>query len=88
MSMFTLPIKIAASLAGAITGFGLSYIGYVAGMEVTGEVADKLANIICYIPAGCGIIAILIMSFYSLNEANMAKIMEANKLKRAAAKLQ
>ncbi len=88
MSMFTLPIKIASSLAGAIAGFGLSFIGYVAGMEVTSEVAGKLADIICYIPAGCGILAILIISFYSLNETNMAKIMEANKLKRAAAKVQ
>jgi sugar (glycoside-pentoside-hexuronide) transporter len=86
MSMFTLPIKIASSLAGAIAGFGLSFIGYVAGMEVTGEVADKLADIICYIPAGCGILAILIMSFYTLNETNMKKIMEANKLKRAVTK--
>ena len=83
MSMFTIPIKIAASLAGALTGFGLGLIGYVAEMEVTEQFAGNLMDIICYIPAGCGIIAILIMSFYSLTETNLEKIMEANKLKRA-----
>ena len=86
MSMFTIPIKIAASLAGMLAGFGLGIIGYVAEMEMTEPVANGLMNIICYIPAGCGIVAILIISFYSLTEKNLAKIMEANKLKRAEAK--
>ncbi|NLA74483.1 MAG: hypothetical protein GX846_03250 [Deltaproteobacteria bacterium] len=85
MSMFTIPIKIASSLAVAVGGLGLDYIGYVANVEMTGEMAGKLMDIICYIPAGCCIIAILIISFYSLNDSNVAKIMEANKLKRAVA---
>lgn len=86
MSMFTIPIKIAASLAGALTGFGLGLIGYKAEMEVTEQFAGSLMDIICYIPAGCGIIAILLMVFYSLTDTNMEKIMAANKLKRAEAK--
>jgi Na+/melibiose symporter-like transporter len=86
MSMFTIPIKIASSLAVAVGGVGLDYIGYIANTEMTTEMAGKLMDIICYIPAGCGIIALLIMSFYSLNETNLAKIMEANNLKRAVAK--
>jgi GPH family glycoside/pentoside/hexuronide:cation symporter len=85
MSMFTIPIKIAASLAGALAGFGLGFIGYVAEMEMTEQVAGGLMNIICYVPAGCGIVAILLMAFYSLTDTNMEKIMEANKLKRAEA---
>ena len=83
MSMFTLPIKIGITLTGAITGFGLSLIGYTAGMEVTDQVAGNLMNIICYIPAGCGIIAMVLMFFYKLNDKNIVKIMEANNLKRA-----
>ena len=86
MSMFTIPIKIAASLAGALTGFGLGFIGYKAEMEVTEQFAGHLMDIICYIPAGCGIIAILLMVFYSLTETNMGKIMEANNMKRAEVK--
>ena len=83
MSMFTIPIKIAASLAGTLTGFGLGLIGYEAEMEVTEQFAGNLMDIICYIPAGCGIIAILLMVFYSLTDTNMVKIMAANELKRA-----
>ena len=86
MSMFTIPIKIGASLAGAVAGFGLGLIGYVADMEMTAQVAGHMMDIICYIPAVCGIIAILLMSFYSLTDKNMEKIMEANQLKRAEAK--
>ena len=86
MSMFTIPIKIASSLAVAVGGFGLDFIGYVANTEMTGEMAGKLMDIICYIPAGCGIICFMLMSFYKLNDKNVAKIMEANNLKRAEAK--
>lgn len=86
MSMFTIPIKIAASLAGALAGFGLGLIGYEAEMKVTDQFAGNLMDIICYIPAGCGVVAILIMSFYSLTDGNLARIMEANKNRRAAAK--
>lgn len=86
MSMFTIPIKIASSLAGAIAGFGLAFIGYVAGMDMTEQMVSGLMNIICYIPAGCGVLGIVIMSFYSLTGTNLVKIMEANKIKRAEAK--
>ncbi len=86
MSMFTIPIKIGASLAGAVAGFGLGLIGYVADMEMTAQVAGHMMDIICYIPAVCGIIAILLMSFYKLTDKNMEKIMEANQLKRAEIK--
>jgi glycoside/pentoside/hexuronide:cation symporter, GPH family len=87
MSMFTLPIKIGITLSGAIIGFGLSLIGYIPGTAVTEEVAGNLMDIICYIPAGCGIIAMVLMLFYRLNDKNLLKIMEANNLKRAAAKV-
>ncbi|MBN2417798.1 MAG: MFS transporter [Deltaproteobacteria bacterium] len=85
MSMFTIPIKIASSLAVAVGGLGLDFIGYVANTEMTAEMSGKLMDIICYIPAGCGLVCVILMSFYKLNDKNVAKIMEANNLKRAEA---
>ncbi len=85
MSMFTLPIKIGITLSGAIIGFGLSFIGYTAGMEVTDQVAGSLMDIICYIPAGCGIVAMVLMLFYKLNDKKMIDIMAANNRRRAEA---
>jgi Na+/melibiose symporter-like transporter len=86
MSMFTIPIKIASSLAVALGGFGLEFIGYVANTEMTAAMAGKLMDIICYIPAGCGLVCVILMSFYKLNDKNVAKIMAANKLKREEVK--
>ncbi len=86
MSTFTIPIKVGLALATTLAGYGLAIIGYVPGMEATPEFTAGLMNIICFIPAGCGVIAIAIMSFYSLTEGNLSKYMEANTLKRAAAK--
>lgn len=88
MSMFSIPIKVALAIAGTIVGYGLAFIGYEAGMEVTAQFASNLMDVICYIPAGCGIIGIFLMLFYSLNEENLAKYMEANKIKKAEAKVQ
>jgi len=87
MSMFTIPIKIALAIAGTIAGYGLAYIGFEAGMEVTDQFINDLMNIICYIPASCSILGIILMSFYSLTDEKLAKYMEANKIKRAEAKV-
>ena len=86
MSMFTIPIKLGIALATTLAGYGLAIIGYVPGMTATPEFTSNLMDIICFIPAGCGVIAITIMSFYSLTDDNLNKYMEANSLKRAAAK--
>ncbi len=85
MSMFTIPIKVGIALAATLAGYGLAIIGYVPNMKATPEFTSSLMNIICFIPAGCGVIAIAIMSFYSLTEGNLSKYMAANNLKRAAA---
>jgi sugar (glycoside-pentoside-hexuronide) transporter len=86
MSMFTIPIKVGIALATTLAGYGLAIIGYVPNMVATPEFTSNLMDIICFIPAGCGVIALIIMSFYSLTETNLSNYMEANKLKRAAAK--
>ena len=62
MSMFTMPFKIAASLAISLADFGLGLIGYVAEMEVTERYVNNLLDILGYLPACCGIIMILLMA--------------------------
>ena len=86
VSMFTLPVKIGIFLATTIAGFGLSLIGYEAGMTATEEFINNLMNIICFIPVGCYVIAILVMVFYSLTDDKLSMYMEANTRKRAEAK--
>ena len=86
VSMFTLPVKIGIFLATTIAGFGLSLIGYEAGMKATEQFVSNLMNIICFIPVGCWMIAFIIMTFYPLSDDRLAKYMEANKIKRAEAK--
>ena len=86
LSMYTLPVKIGIFLATTIAGFGLSLIGYEAGMTVTEEFIGKLMNIICFIPVGCYVLAFLIMVFYSLTDDKLSMYMEANTWKRAEAK--
>ena len=83
--MFTIPIKIAIALQGVVTGFGLEFIGYVANTEMTAKMSGKLMDIICYIPASCGVVCVLLMAFYKLNDKNMVKIMATNAQKRAEA---
>jgi GPH family glycoside/pentoside/hexuronide:cation symporter len=82
VSMFTLPVKIGIFLATTIAGFGLSLIGYEAGMTATEEFTGNLMNIICFIPVGCYIIAVLVMAFYSLTDDKLSSYMEANARKR------
>lgn len=83
MSMLTLPVKIGITLAGTLVMWGLDIIHYDPEMEITGQVVSGLMDIICYIPTACGVIAFVIMLFYSLTNDNIAKYMEANKIKRA-----
>ena len=87
LAMFTLPVKIGIFLATTIAGFGLSLIGYQAGMTATEEFISSLMNIICFIPVGCYLLAFLIMAFYSLTDDKLSMYMEANTRKRAEAKL-
>lgn len=75
----TLGVIIAVSVAT----FGLEIIQYDPNMPVSGGVPEGIMNMICYIPVVCGVIALVLMSFYSLTDDKVDKIMEANKLKKA-----
>ena len=83
MSMLTLPVKIGITFGATLLAWGLKLIDYQADMEITDQVISGLMNIICFIPIGCGVIAFLVMIFYSLTNENVAKYMEANKIKKA-----
>ena len=85
MSMVTLPVKISTWLATTIAAGSLTLIGYEANQEVTEAFKSNLMNIICFIPAACGLLTIGVMSFYSLTDEKLAVYMEANAKKRAEA---
>ncbi len=78
MSMFTLPIKIAIALAGTIVTAGLNIIGFVPNIAPTEQFINNLMNLICYLPAGAGLLAFAIMAFYSLSDDKLSDIMAAN----------
>ena len=83
MSLFTIPIKVGIAIATTLAGYGLALIGYVPGIQATPEFTSSLMDIICFIPAACGGVAMAIMSFYSLTEGNLGRYMTANRIKRA-----
>jgi GPH family glycoside/pentoside/hexuronide:cation symporter len=84
MSMMTLPGKAATAIAGTIATAGLQIIGYVPNIEPDEEFLQGLMNIICYIPAGAGFVAFIIMLvFYTLTDDRLTMIMEANAQRRA-----
>jgi sugar (glycoside-pentoside-hexuronide) transporter len=86
VSMFTLPVKIGIALATTLATAGLALIGYEANMEVTPQFISNLMDVICFIPAGCSLLMVVIMAFYPLTDSKIVKIMETNKIKRAEAK--
>ena len=83
MSMYTLPTKIGIMIATSGAGFGLALIGFEANVAQTPEVLNNMMNIICFIPAGSGLVAFLVMLFYSLTDDRLHKIMESNAAKKA-----
>lgn len=82
MSMLTLPVKIGITFAATLVSWGLDLMNYNPEMEITDQVVNGLMNIICYIPIACGVIAFLVMLFYSLTNEKLAEYMEANRIKR------
>jgi GPH family glycoside/pentoside/hexuronide:cation symporter len=83
MSFANLPFKIAIAIGGAIIGYGLSAIGYVANMTPTHEFTVKLCNIALLFPACCFVVCGLIFIFgYRLTNARMEEIMASNKKKK------
>lgn len=85
MSMYTLPVKIGIALATTIAGYGLAMIGYIPDIAPTDQFIGNLMNLISFVPAGCGILAFLIMLFYSLSDDKLTIYMETNSKRKAEA---
>lgn len=86
MSTFQWCPKIGNAVAGLLTGFGLSAIGFVSGMEASPELAQGMVNIICLIPAVFFVIAFFLFLFgYRLSPKKMQQI-EADLAERESKK--
>ncbi|HZK24021.1 MAG TPA: MFS transporter [Oscillospiraceae bacterium] len=87
MSMNNIPIKVGFALGGAIGTFGLSIIGYTAGMTATPEFVNGFMWIFGGIPAGFYLLASMIMFFgYKITDEDAAMYARENAARLAAQK--
>jgi len=71
---------------GAAVGMGLlSWVGFKANVEQTPATLEGLKWLMSLIPAGFGIISIILVMFYPLNEKKVAQIGADLKARRIAA---
>jgi sugar (glycoside-pentoside-hexuronide) transporter len=84
MSISALPMKIAAAVAGAITGFGLAAIGYSAEAAATPQLIQGIIVLSTLLPAACALISLITLNFYKLDNKTMAKIHEELAARNAA----
>ena len=85
MGLYTLPIKIGVLLAGGISGFLLSSVGYTADATVTPALQTGLFNIVTLAPAIVMIIGLVCALAYPLTEKRVKEVMEANRQNTPAA---
>lgn len=79
LGIINMPIKIGIILGGAIATYGLSLIGYSAGMEVTDAFVSNFMVIIGVIPAAILVVSTLVMLFgYKISDADAAKYTKEN----------
>jgi GPH family glycoside/pentoside/hexuronide:cation symporter len=85
MSMNNIPIKVGFALGGAIGTYGLSMIGYTAGMTPTPEFINGFMWIFGGIPAAFYLLASLIMFFgYKITDEDAAMYARENAARMAA----
>ncbi|MCR3922788.1 MAG: MFS transporter [Firmicutes bacterium] len=85
MSMNNIPIKIGFALGGALGTFGLSFIGYEAGMVASPEFIKSFMWIFGGIPAGLYLLGGLIMLFgHKITDEDAARYAQENAARRAA----
>jgi len=78
LSMNTLPIKIGILVALAIIPLAMHFMDYVADMTPTPEFIASLMKLIAFLPLTCVLLAMIIISFYTLTDAEVAEYMKAN----------
>lgn len=74
MALSSLPTKIGVALSGAVIGFSLAAIGYVAGAAPTPELTRSIVLIASIIPGAIAILALAGIFFYSLDEKGVLEI--------------
>lgn len=74
MALSALPIKIGVALSGAIIGFSLAAIGYVAGAAPTPELTRSIILIASVIPGTIAALALIGIFFYRLDETRVMEI--------------
>ena len=67
-------IRMASIIGGALASFGLSFLGYQAGMAATPEFCANLTRLMTFSSAACIGIAGIVFLFYPLNAKVMDKI--------------
>lgn len=73
-SASTMSQKLGWAIGGAIAGWLLTTVGFEANMIPTPEVMKGLMHLMSLIPAGFGLVFLIIVSFYPLNEKKVAEI--------------
>lgn len=84
MSLSALPIKIGVALSGAIIGFSLSAIGYVADAPATAELTRSILFIASGVPGVIAIVALVGVLFYRLDEKTVQQIREDIQARKSA----
>lgn len=73
-SASTMSQKLGWAIGGALAGWLLHSAGYKPHMIPTPEVMNGLMHLMSIIPAGFGLVFLIIVSFYPLNEKKVAEI--------------
>lgn len=79
MGTMSMPMKIGMMLGGALAGYGLSLIGYTAGMTPTPEFINNFMYLLGGLPSVFYILAALVMGLgYKITDADAAMYAKAN----------
>ena len=76
--------KFGLGIGGAIAGFLLAYIGYVANVEQTPRTLEGLVIIMSFIPAASKLLVVVILKFYPLDQKRLDEIQPLLKQARDA----
>ncbi|MBU0472526.1 MAG: MFS transporter [Bacteroidetes bacterium] len=71
-SLFAL--KLGLTLGGALVGYTLAYYGFVANQVQSSESVNGIIMLMSFLPAAFGIIGVILMLFYPLNNKMMEQI--------------
>lgn len=74
MSLSALPIKIGVAVSGAVIGFSLAAIGYVAGAQPSAELTGSIIMVASVVPGSIAALALVGIFFYRLDEKKVQEM--------------